>query len=100
MMAVFFLGLSISGCDDDGDSSPMIQADQGMPDPSPDPTPGCDPLMEAACALPWPSNLYLAEDESRSTGYTLTFEANSLPKNVIGDHIDPTPFKLVNILIY
>ena len=52
----------------------------------------CDPLMEAACALPWPSNLYLARDPTRGTGYTLAFGETTLPVNVDGKHIDPTPY--------
>mgnify|MGYP006188830383 CR=1 FL=1 len=50
---------------------------------------GCDPLDEAACALPWPSNLYLAPDSERQTGYTITFGTRSLPANAAGVNVDP-----------
>lgn len=63
------------------------------PPAKPLPEGDCDPLVEAQCALPWPSNLYLRADARRRTGYTLTFGAASLPANPSGVHVDPTPFK-------
>ncbi|PKN58862.1 MAG: hypothetical protein CVU56_03695 [Deltaproteobacteria bacterium HGW-Deltaproteobacteria-14] len=59
---------------------------------APLPTGDCDPLDPSFCSLPWPSNLYLAPDASRVTGYTLTFGATSLPENIEGTHIDPAPY--------
>ena len=53
----------------------------------------CDPLMPAACAMPWPSNLYLKADATRKTGYTLTFGPTSLPINIADEPIDPAPYK-------
>jgi len=55
--------------------------------------PDCDPLMPAACAMPWPSNLYLKADATRKTGFTLTFGATTLPKNGADLFIDPAPYK-------
>ena len=66
--------------------------------------PGCDPILPGfaysqdpgglppACALPWPSNLYLKEDPARKTGYTLTFGASSLPHNRQMIPIDPAAY--------
>lgn len=53
----------------------------------------CDALNDGACALPWPSNLYLAEDAERATGYTLTFGNRSLPANRMGVNVEPGPFQ-------
>ncbi|MEZ4474366.1 MAG: hypothetical protein R3F60_26990 [bacterium] len=57
------------------------------------PTEPCDPLDPAVCTFPWPSSLYLAEDEGRATGYTLRFGAESLPANVQGVRIRPEVFE-------
>lgn len=53
----------------------------------------CDSLEPFRCSLPWPSNLYLAPDEERATGYQLRFGAESLPENSAGRFIDPEPFR-------
>ena len=69
--------------------------DAGLPPdlgPLPSPYETCDPLVPESCALPWPSNLYLAEDPDRATGYTLTFGETSLPANITGAHIAPAPY--------
>jgi hypothetical protein len=48
----------------------------------------CDPLDEAQCAFPWPSNLYLQPVASRPTGHALRFGRTSLPRNRTGVFID------------
>ncbi len=53
----------------------------------------CDDLDPTACAFPWPSNLYLAPDQSRATGYRLQFDDESLPKNIPGRHVAPELFE-------
>lgn len=53
----------------------------------------CDDLDPTRCGLPWPSNLYLAPDEERPTGYQLRFGDESLPKLSGGSHADPTPYR-------
>jgi hypothetical protein len=53
----------------------------------------CDPLDPTACALPWPSNLYLRADSARRTGHTLRFGPTSLPANLREAHVDPLPFE-------
>ena len=65
-------------------------ADVGVPVPQ---TPTCDDLEPKHCLLPWPSSLYLAPDPTRVTGVTLTFGAESLPKNNHGVPIDPAPWR-------
>jgi predicted esterase len=77
-----------SGPAPDGDSD--IGADTEQPPPTP---PSCDSLVEIACALPWPSSLYLKPDESRVTGFALAFAADSLPANRLGVHIRPDEFR-------
>ena len=61
-------------------------------DPGPPPNPDCDPLVPESCAMPWPSSLYLVEDDERETGYTLTFGPTTLPANILEDHIAPDPY--------
>ncbi|GMI16432.1 hypothetical protein TrLO_g9253 [Triparma laevis f. longispina] len=50
----------------------------------------CDPLDESECALPFPSNFYLAEDSSTDTGYRVNIDGSSLPITKSGDYIDPS----------
>jgi hypothetical protein len=74
---------------DAGQAPDAAPVDGGSPADNPD----CDPLDEAVCAFPWPSNLYLVEDAARATGYTLSFGRTSLPANVAGAHIEPDAFR-------
>ncbi|MFB6375376.1 MAG: hypothetical protein ABEN55_20180 [Bradymonadaceae bacterium] len=53
----------------------------------------CDALDPNRCSLPWPSNLYLAPDPDRTSGYQLRFGAESLPKASGGSHADPKPYR-------
>ena len=55
--------------------------------------PDCDPLMPAGCALPWPSNLFLAPNAKRKTGFQLEFGAKTLPVSVGGKSILPDPYR-------
>lgn len=52
----------------------------------------CDDLNPDQCAFPWPSSLYLEPDESRSTGFALTFGDESLPSNNQSTHVSPQLF--------
>ncbi len=85
-------------CDEGGAGDGVGAGDAGGVDATPDlgplPTPfeDCDPLVPESCALPWPSNLYLADDPARVTGYTLRFGETSLPATRSGAHIDPAPY--------
>jgi hypothetical protein len=73
---------------DGADANDADDADTATPPPNPD----CDPLVPSVCALPWPSNLYLAPDTQRVTGSTLRFLPTSLPANSARKHIDPAPW--------
>lgn len=72
----------------------------GDDDKKPEPVayqPGdCDPLMGFACSLPWPSNLYLAENDKTETGYSLNFGEKSLPATRRGVHISPEQFRTLD----
>jgi len=52
------------------------------------PTAACDPLDPALCLLPFPNDLFTAEDAGTDTGRRVAFAA--LPSNVFGQPIDPT----------
>lgn len=56
----------------------------------------CDPLVPAHCALPWPSDKFLAEDSSTASGYRLQFGPKTLPKNTQGVYIDPAPYTILD----
>lgn len=98
------LGLSAAlwGCDDGaGDPGADMATDSGVDQAldagvdqavEPGPMGPCDPLDEAACALPWPSSRFLAADPERITGYTLRFDAEALPANFQGTHVDPAEY--------
>ncbi|MGM0557551.1 MAG: hypothetical protein ACQEVA_14295 [Myxococcota bacterium] len=79
--------------DDADDDAGDTEADgDGLTDEQRD----CDSLMTERCALPWPSNKFLAEDTSMETGYRLQFGETSLIENTreqraspdIFDHLD------------
>ncbi|MFW5876767.1 MAG: hypothetical protein ACOCXM_08520 [Myxococcota bacterium] len=55
--------------------------------------PDCDPIHTARCAMPWPSNLYLEEDDTRATGHTLAFGETSLPANTRNVHPEPEAYR-------
>jgi hypothetical protein len=73
------------------DSGPLPDDDAGSAAALPEGD--CDPIDPSACALPWPSNLYLRRDAARRTGYSLTFGPTSLPANGAGDPMDPRPLR-------
>ncbi|MCA9538436.1 MAG: hypothetical protein KC620_06080 [Myxococcales bacterium] len=96
-----------AGCDDDEAAvvDAAQQADVGpdtavdMPDAGPADAappveqPACDPLDPGSCTLPWPSNLYLVEDDSRATGYALRFADTALPASLAtGNPVSPALF--------
>ncbi|HWP67060.1 MAG TPA: hypothetical protein VNO26_14275 [Candidatus Limnocylindria bacterium] len=55
-----------------------------------DPTPGCDPLIEERCVLPFPSSRFLVPDATTPTGLRVHYGPTALPANVDGKHVDPT----------
>lgn len=66
---------------------PGDSADEG---PTPAPYGACDPLVEAVCALPYPSSFYEAEDATTVTGLRVDLRPTSLPVNLDGVQLDPT----------
>lgn len=80
--------------DDNGEEDPNDgdNGDNGKDD-TPDPA-HCDPIDPSVCSLPWPSNLYLAEDDSTATGARLKFGATSLPKGK--KRIDPSGWEILD----
>lgn len=55
--------------------------------------PGCNPLGPGdVCAMPFPSSLYEAADESTATGMRVAIPEGALPSNLDGIPIDPAPF--------
>lgn len=92
-VALFTLALLLVGCDD-GD--PPVDAGPGEVDAGgiPDgwPKAECDALDPTACALPWPSSLYLEPTTDTTSGVRLTFAERSLPDNNRRQVIGPEMF--------
>lgn len=70
---VLLLAASLVACNDK-------TKDHDPDDNNPSDHPDCDPIDEALCALPFPSNLYLKTDETTPTGWALEYGETSLPK--------------------
>ncbi|MGH3879809.1 MAG: hypothetical protein ACRDSK_22515 [Actinophytocola sp.] len=49
----------------------------------------CDPILPAACLLPFPNDYYTVPDESTPTGRRVSFTPEMMPRNVAGVPIDP-----------
>ncbi|MDP3277613.1 MAG: hypothetical protein Q8Q09_20695 [Deltaproteobacteria bacterium] len=78
-------GLSADGSQDDAAAESSVDA---RPEPE-----GCDPLDPGHCVFPFPSNLYLREDATRETGFTLQFGPRSLPRTNAGNFVDPAAWQ-------
>ena len=52
----------------------------------------CDWIDGADCMLPWPNDLFTTPDSTTDTKLRLNLNILSVPKNVEGKPIDPTPF--------
>lgn len=76
--------LLFTGCSDGEAKAPRCDGAANLP--AVDPTPDCDPLMPANCALPWPSSRFMVADASRETGWKLAFGKTTLPANHAGIH--------------
>ncbi len=95
---------TLAGCGDEDDASLVdAGASDATPgtldaesdatrDAGPPSSPDCDPLDPTSCALPWPSNLYLAPDPTTATGVRLAFGPQSLP-SARDVHIAPERFE-------
>lgn len=49
----------------------------------------CDPLVPSHCGLPFPSNVYLAEDPTSQTGHRVAFGKTTLPISVASGYTKP-----------
>lgn len=65
-----------STVDDAIDSGPWLEGD-------------CDPIVPTRCGLPFPSNVYLADDAGTVTGKKVQFGAKTLPQLKAGPYVDP-----------
>lgn len=52
----------------------------------------CDPLVEGACMLPWPTDRYLRKKSTNRTGYKLAYEPDAAWMNVYGATVDLDPY--------
>ncbi len=82
------LCLLLFGCDE----SPPVTPDAGPPVEDPLRA-DCEALNPEFCALPWPSDYFLAEDPSTATGRRIAVGPTTLPRTKVRTraHIDPTP---------
>ena len=95
LLSSIAFAFALAACGDDGSDAPTDMAagpdgpetDLGVSEGDPD----CDPIDPSACALPWPSNLYL-EPADTATGVRLAFGEESLPDNARRVHIAPGLF--------
>jgi hypothetical protein len=54
--------------------------------------PKCDPLDPTVCLQPWPNDYFTKADPTTATGRRLDLQADEMPANTAGVHIDPTDF--------
>jgi hypothetical protein len=52
--------------------------------------PKCDPLDPTVCLQPWPNDYFTRADPTTATGRRLDLQADQMPANTDGVHIDPT----------
>src|SRR5262249_29737604 len=52
----------------------------------------CDFMDPAVCLQPWPNDYFTVADATTDTGRRLALNANSMPANKFGTHIDPTDY--------
>ena len=80
MQRTWILGITLAlGCGDNGSHGPDI-------------APECNPLGGDRCVLPFPTSLYLIDDDSTATGVRLDIPEGALPTNEDGVAIDPALF--------
>ena len=58
--------------------------------------PRCDFLIDERCILPYPSSVFLDEDPTTPTGLRVHYDAESLPANAGGKHVDPTDWNTLD----
>jgi len=74
--------LTAAGCNGDAEKE----------DAAPEIDPTCDPLDPSLCALPFPSSLFLTEDDGTSSGYRVAYLDETLPINRDDSRSAPTYF--------
>src|SRR4051812_2778620 len=52
--------------------------------------PKCDPLDPTVCMQPWPNDYFTRADATTATGRRLDLQADQMPANTDGVHVDPT----------
>jgi len=77
--------------DDDGGSTDDSGESGDPPSTTIGGDPLCEPLAEGACMLPWPSDRYLVEADTR-TGWNLHYEPEAAWINVDDVQVDVSPF--------
>lgn len=55
-------------------------------------TPGCESLSDGYCSAPFPSDRYLVQDDTTTTGWRVAYPQDALPMNADGVRPDPTEF--------
>lgn len=89
------LCLVLASCDDgssDADVDADIEADASADSDAGDgdgvihveERPGCQPLVPDVCAFPYPSKVYLEDDDSTPTGYRVALTEEALPTGTVG----------------
>ena len=53
----------------------------------------CDFMDPTVCLQPWPNDYFTVADATTDTGRRLNLNANSMPANQFGVHIDPTDYQ-------
>ncbi len=96
MFGAAFLSLSLLvGCDDGPvggtDAGPPPMLDAGPPEDLL--RADCEALVPEFCALPFPSDYFLADDPSTESGHRVNLGATTLPRGNVPPrrHIDPAP---------
>ncbi|HXD54472.1 MAG TPA: hypothetical protein VN618_06940 [Solirubrobacteraceae bacterium] len=57
---------------------------------------GCEFIAapsSGACMLPFPDDYYTAPDPTSATGRRIAFKTGATPTNVLGEHVDATPYE-------
>ncbi|MFK7989942.1 MAG: Ig-like domain-containing protein [Sandaracinaceae bacterium] len=87
--------LLLTACDPDT-PDPDAGTDAGTPPGEDLMRADCDPLVPGFCALPFPSNHWLADDPSTASGHRLALGETTLPRSQARRrmHIDPEPFNV------
>jgi hypothetical protein len=58
--------------------------------------PRCDFLIDERCILPYPSSVFLDPDPTTPTGLRVHYDADALPANSNGKHVDPTDWNTLD----